>query len=92
MLHLLLPPEHPVNKQVFLFVSIQVKNFGRSGRTKYTHLADQDTTEGDSPWNSEMTLSRKFQAKMAGGFKQSFEKPTAKRGDVWGDENGFSER
>ncbi|XP_071852586.1 microfibrillar-associated protein 1-like [Apostichopus japonicus] len=61
---------------------MQVKNFGRSGRTKYTHLADQDTTEGDSPWNSEMTLSRKFQAKMAGGFKQSFEKPTAKRGDV----------
>jgi microfibrillar-associated protein 1 len=29
---------------------MQVKNFGRSGRTKYTHLVDQDTTQFDSPW------------------------------------------
>ena len=29
-------PNFPPNKQV--------KNFGRSGRTKYTHLVDQDTT------------------------------------------------
>lgn len=29
---------------------MQVKNFGRSGRTKYTHLVDQDTSARDAPW------------------------------------------
>jgi microfibrillar-associated protein 1 len=29
---------------------LQVKNFGKHGRTKYTHLVDQDTTTLDSPW------------------------------------------
>lgn len=29
---------------------MQVKNFGLRGRTKYTHLVDQDTTDWTSPW------------------------------------------
>merc|ERR1712062_333841 len=34
---------------------MQVKNFGRSGRTKYTHLVDQDTTQFDAAWSQETT-------------------------------------
>ncbi|XP_030848959.1 microfibrillar-associated protein 1-like isoform X2 [Strongylocentrotus purpuratus] len=58
---------------------MQVKNFGRSGRTKYTHLVDQDTTTMESPWANETALSRKFQSSGAGGLKQSFEKPSGRK-------------
>lgn len=57
---------------------MQVKNFGRSGRTKYTHLRDQDTTPYDS-WNEENTLATKFMMNRAGGMKQSFTKPSRKK-------------
>ncbi|XP_049805459.1 microfibrillar-associated protein 1 [Schistocerca nitens] len=55
---------------------MQVKNFGRSGRTKYTHLVDQDTTQFDSPWVSETAQNLKFHTTLAAGMKQVFEKPT----------------
>ncbi|XP_023213590.1 microfibrillar-associated protein 1-like, partial [Centruroides sculpturatus] len=58
---------------------MQVKNFGRSGRTKYTHLADQDTTLFDSPWVIETTQNTKFSMQQAGGMKQLFERPSAKK-------------
>jgi len=57
---------------------MQVKNFGRSGRTKYTHLVDQDTTSFDSPWTAESVSTVKFHAMHAGGSKQHFERPAAK--------------
>lgn len=57
----------------------QVKNFGRSGRTKYTHLVDQDTTVRDSPWANETPQSHKFVTSQGGGFKQIFERPSKKR-------------
>lgn len=56
---------------------MQVKNFGRSGRTKYTHLVDQDTTQRDSPWVSETAQNLKFHNTLAAGLKQVFEKPTS---------------
>src|SRR5438874_11713689 len=58
---------------------MQVKNFGRSGRTKYTHLVDQDTTAFDSPWSSESAQTSKFHSTQAGGMKQVFERPSGKR-------------
>lgn len=70
--------EDHFNKTVLPKV-MQVKNFGRSGRTKYTHLVDQDTTENDSPWSMETTQSLKFHARVGGGNKQTFVKPSAKK-------------
>jgi len=57
---------------------MQVKNFGRSGRTKYTHLVDQDTTQFDSPWQ-DTTASIKFHMNKGGGMKQTFDRPSTKQ-------------
>ncbi|RNA40421.1 microfibrillar-associated 1 [Brachionus plicatilis] len=55
---------------------MQVKNFGMAGRTKYTHLLDQDTTRReDDPW----TNQEKFLSGRGGGTKQNFENPSLKR-------------
>ncbi|XP_044738087.1 microfibrillar-associated protein 1 [Chrysoperla carnea] len=58
---------------------MQVKNFGRSGRTKYTHLVDQDTTHFDSPWVNESSQNLKFHNSQAAGMKQVFDKPSLKK-------------
>jgi len=57
---------------------MQVKNFGMAGRTKYTHLVDQDTTARDSPWTSDKQSYKKFYQEHAGGLKQVFERPKLK--------------
>ncbi|KAM0733060.1 Microfibrillar-associated protein 1 [Formica fusca] len=58
---------------------MQVKNFGRSGRTKYTHLVDQDTTQFDSPWISETAQNLKFHNNQAAGMKQVFDRSSLKK-------------
>merc|ERR1719270_1725955 len=58
---------------------MQVKNFGRSGRTKYTHLVDQDTTQFDAAWSQESATNQKFYRGQAGGTKSNFERPTRKK-------------
>merc|ERR1712013_378315 len=58
---------------------MQVKNFGRSGRTKYTHLVDQDTTQFDAAWSQESGTNQKFFNAHAGGMKQTFDKPGKKK-------------
>merc|ERR1711971_1370354 len=55
---------------------MQVKNFGRSGRTKYTHLVDQDTTQMDAAWSQETQQNLKFQVHHAAGMKSVFERPS----------------
>jgi len=57
---------------------MQVKNFGMAGRTKYTHLVDQDTTSHNSPWTSDKQSYKKFYNEHAGGLKQVFERPKLK--------------
>ena len=58
---------------------MQVKNFGRSGRTKYTHLVDQDTTEFDAAWSQESATNSKFIHQHAGGMRQQFDKPGSRK-------------
>nr|CAG4641000.1 EOG090X08WT [Eulimnadia texana] len=58
---------------------MQVKNFGRRGRTKYTHLVDQDTTQNDAAWAQHTAHNLKFHTQQAGGVKQVFERPALKR-------------
>lgn len=55
---------------------MQVKNFGRAGRTKYTHLVDQDTTAFDHAWGDKNnTGALKYHSSHGGGMKQVFERP-----------------
>ena len=58
---------------------MQVKNFGRSGRTKYTHLVDQDTSQADAPWTSHTAQNLKFHTQQAAGVRQVFERPALKK-------------
>ena len=63
---------------------MQVKNFGMSGQTKYTHLVDQDTTNFDSPWSKDSALTSRFYQKHAAGMKEESERPLKKRrGWTW---------
>lgn len=58
---------------------MQVKNFGRCGRTKYTHLVDQDTSKFDSPWLQETSTNINFIQSKAAGMKQVFDKRHTRR-------------
>lgn len=70
-----IPPEQLLTS----FSAPQVKNFGRSGRTKYTHLVDQDTTSFDSAWGQESAQNTKFFKQKAAGVRDVFERPSAKK-------------
>eukprot|EP01137_Pigoraptor_chileana_P013093 Opistho-2@66200 len=69
--------EDLVNKELLPKV-MQVKNFGRAGRTKYTHLADQDTTQADAAWAQANPINVRISQQL-GGAKPVFERPSSKR-------------
>ena len=55
---------------------MQVKNFGRRGRTKYTHLVDQDTTDFTDPSAQDVSLRHK---RRLAGTDLEFSRPKALR-------------
>jgi len=61
---------------------MQVKNFGRAGRTKYTHLKNEDTSKTDDPWSA-ASFNPNYLMKL-GGFGGTFERPSKKRKIVTG--------
>uniref|UniRef100_A0A1I8GW26 MFAP1 domain-containing protein n=1 Tax=Macrostomum lignano TaxID=282301 RepID=A0A1I8GW26_9PLAT len=61
---------------------MQVKNFGRAGRTKYTHLVDQDTTGTDNPWAVDSAQAQRFHSVKGGGMRAVLQRPSAKRSGV----------
>merc|ERR1711924_150772 len=57
---------------------LQVKKFGHMGRTKYTHLRDQDTTQEDSSWAKASSGMDSYKQKM-GGIGNNLNRPAKKR-------------
>ncbi|CEG72169.1 hypothetical protein RMATCC62417_07767 [Rhizopus microsporus] len=53
------PTVDEVRNKELLPEVMQVKNFGLAGRTKYTHLVDQDTSTKDSPWSKPLAKRRR---------------------------------
>ncbi|KAH7284636.1 hypothetical protein KP509_34G063600 [Ceratopteris richardii] len=65
--------EDKLNKMILPKV-MQVKHFGRSGRTKWTHLVEEDTTDWNAPWARNDTLRASYNNKMA-GYNKPISKP-----------------
>ncbi|CAI5728722.1 unnamed protein product [Peronospora destructor] len=57
--------EDKFNKEMLPTV-MQVKNFGRAGRTKYTHLTDQDTSSRDLLWARDDGIREKYKSRLGG--------------------------
>ncbi|RIB14606.1 splicing factor, Prp19-binding domain-containing protein [Gigaspora rosea] len=70
-------PDEAAHKELLPKV-MQVKNFGRAGQTKWTHLADQDTSKKDAAWSQNSGVNKSMLFKL-GGLHGGFDKPTSKK-------------
>lgn len=57
---------------------MQVRDFGKSSRSKWTHLTAEDTTVWDAGWTAETAASARIVSKM-GGIHDSVDKPFKKK-------------
>ncbi|MES1903438.1 MAG: Microfibrillar-associated protein 1, partial [Paramarteilia canceri] len=57
---------------------MQVRNFGKANRTKYTHLVNEDTNDYLTPLKNN-DLMKDMYMKRSGGVKQQFEKPSRRK-------------
>ncbi|CAM9648046.1 unnamed protein product [Chrysoparadoxa australica] len=68
--------EDKFNKEAMPKV-MQVKNFGRSGQTRWTHLTNEDTTKFDAAWaDKNMVRKSKIRAAGTGDIDAAFRKRT----------------
>lgn len=66
------------NKE-FLPESMQVKNFGKRGRTKWTHLTAEDTTDFHTGWGHRKNESNYRLVGRMAGMRGDLDRPSAKR-------------
>eukprot|EP00035_Acanthoeca_spectabilis_P025769 m.459837 g.459837 ORF g.459837 m.459837 type:complete len:459 (-) comp21843_c0_seq1:95-1471(-) len=59
-------------------LQVRKDQFGKIGRTKYTHLVDQDTSSKDSAWSQKTPVAERMEKKR-GGTANIFERPSGKR-------------
>jgi microfibrillar-associated protein 1 len=67
-----------VNKEALPEV-MQVKNYGLKGRSKWTHLANEDTSRPDAAWSRKTDITMKTIRKMGGMHDATLERPSVKR-------------
>lgn len=53
------PTVDEVRNKELLPKVMQVKNFGLAGRTKWTHLVNEDTSTKDDPWNNPLAPNKR---------------------------------